>query len=63
MKLWSTHHCSSAIYIQETGVQREKYRGLGHDIHRSVRYVDRRFSCPPYSITTIYVFSNFGAMV
>ena len=37
----------SAIFIEETSVQREKYRGLDHAVDRFVRSVDRRFSCPP----------------
>jgi len=41
------YHCSSAIFTQQTSVQREKYRGLGHVVDRSIRSVDRRFSCPP----------------
>jgi hypothetical protein len=40
-------HCSPAISLQETSLQRENYRGLGHVVDRFVDAIDRRFSGSP----------------
>jgi len=48
---------------QESRLQREKYGGLGHAVDRSIHGIEKRYSCPPYSIATIGMSSNFGAVL
>jgi hypothetical protein len=47
MKIRSMCHCSPAISLQETSLQRENYRGLGPAVDRFVDAVDRCFSGSP----------------
>lgn len=63
MKLRSVSHCRSAMSPQEFRLQREKYGGLGHAVDRSIHGMEKRYSCPPCSIATIGMSSNFGAVL
>ena len=47
INLWSMCRCASAISPQEFSLQREKYRGLGPAVNRSVHGIKNRFSCLP----------------
>jgi len=55
--------CSSAISPQETHLQTENYRGLGHAVDLFADGIRSRFGSNPYSIATIALSAGLGVIV